>query len=80
MEYSKEPSEVQFGNKYAYDEFDRLTGMRYDAETTDRYAYQCHQLKDATTLKAPKGRHKIGPLSRRIHAQIGARILGDSAN
>ena len=41
---------------------------------------QCHQLKDATTLKAPKGRHKTGPLFQQIHAQIGARILGDSAN
>ncbi len=43
-------------------------------------AEQCHQLKDATTLKAPKGRHKTGPLFQQIHAQIGARILGDSAN
>ena len=36
--------EVQYGNdgkvKYAYDEYDRLTGVRYDDETTDRYTYE----------------------------------------
>ena len=37
-------SEVQYGNggkvKYAYDAYDRLTGMKYDGETTDRYTYE----------------------------------------
>ncbi len=37
-------SEVQYGNggkvKYAYDAYDRLTGVRYDGETSDRYAYE----------------------------------------
>ena len=37
-------NEVQYGNggkvKYSYDEFDRLTGMRYDSETVDRYTYE----------------------------------------
>ena len=36
--------EVQYGNggkvKYTYDEFDRLTGLRYDDDTSDRYAYE----------------------------------------
>ena len=36
--------EVQYGNggkvKYTYDEFDRLTGLRYDDETSDRYTYE----------------------------------------
>ena len=26
--------------KYTYDEFDRLTGLRYDDETSDRYTYE----------------------------------------
>ena len=26
--------------KYAYDDFDRLTGVRYDSETADRYTYE----------------------------------------
>ncbi len=37
-------SEVQYGNggkvKYTYDDFDRLTGVRHDAETADRYTYE----------------------------------------
>ena len=37
-------SEVQYGNggkvKYTYDEFDRLTGVKYDDETTNRYTYE----------------------------------------
>ena len=37
-------SEVQYGNggkvQYAYDDFDRLTGVRYDGEETDRYSYE----------------------------------------
>ena len=37
-------SEVQYGNggkvHYTYDDFDRLTGVRYDAETGDRYVYR----------------------------------------
>ena len=36
--------EVQYGNggkvKYEHDEYDRLTGVRYDDETTDRYTYE----------------------------------------
>ena len=36
-------TQVQYGNggkvKYSYDDFDRLTGIAYDAETTPRYAY-----------------------------------------
>mgnify|MGYP004551886803 CR=1 FL=1 len=35
---------MQYGNggkvKYAYDGYDRLTGVRYDSETSDRYAYE----------------------------------------
>ena len=26
--------------KYTYDEFDRITGLRYDDETSDRYTYE----------------------------------------
>ena len=37
-------SEVQYGNggkvHYTYDDFDRLTGVRYDTETGDRYVYR----------------------------------------
>ena len=37
-------SEVQYGNggkvKYSYDEYDRMTGVRYDTETADRYTYE----------------------------------------
>ena len=37
-------SEVQYGNGgkvgYTYDDFDRLTGVRYDNETVDRYRYE----------------------------------------
>ena len=36
--------EVQYGNggkvKYTYDDFDRITGLRYDDETSDRYTYE----------------------------------------
>ena len=35
---------MQYGNsgkvKYSYDEFDRLTGVKYDAKTADRYTYK----------------------------------------
>ena len=37
-------SEVQYGNggkvKYAYDDYDRLTGVKHDGETSDRYTYE----------------------------------------
>ena len=37
-------SEVQYGNGgkvgYTYDEFDRLTGVKYDGEANDRYEYK----------------------------------------
>ena len=37
-------SEVQYGNggkvKYAYDDYDRLTGVKYDGETANRYTYE----------------------------------------
>lgn len=37
-------SEVQYGNggkvKYAYDAYDRLTGVKHDGETSDRYTYE----------------------------------------
>ena len=36
-------SEVQYGNggkvKYTYDDFDRITGIRYDNQTSDRFSY-----------------------------------------
>ena len=36
--------EVQYGNGgkvgYEYDEYDRLTGVKYDNETTPRYTYE----------------------------------------
>ena len=42
--------EVQYGNggrvKYAYDDFDRLTGVRHDAETADRYDILCERWRE----------------------------------
>lgn len=50
-------NEVQYGNGgkvgYTYDEFDRLTGVKYDGETSPRYTYeygtngQASEVKDA---------------------------------
>ena len=37
-------SEVQYGNggkvKYSYDDFDRMTGVKYDEDLVDRYTYE----------------------------------------
>ncbi len=37
-------TEVQYGNgdkvAYTYDDYDRLTGVKYDGETADRYTYE----------------------------------------
>lgn len=47
--------EVQYGNggkvQYDYDGYDRLTGVRYDGETTPRYAYEYGADGNASMVK-----------------------------
>ena len=46
---------MQYGNggkvKYAYDAYDRLTGVKHDGETTDRYTYEYDAIGDASVIR-----------------------------
>ena len=62
-------SEVQYGNGgkvgYTYDDFDRLTGVKYDGETNDRYEYKY----GANGMAAEVEDHNLGRIARTDYDQ-----------
>lgn len=78
-------SEVQYGNggkvSYAYDAYDRLTGVKYDGEAADRYAYeygangQAVEVKDANLGRTVRTDYDLADRPCQMEVRNGDGVL-----